>query len=79
MKVDGLKQMMKGKAIFKLAIQLSPYIHPSHEDSLPLFVLRFADMDSLILMFLQKYQLHNRRVSGSRVVSQPIVQVTFAE
>ena len=32
-------------------------------------------MDSLILMFLQKYRLHNRRAPGSGVVSQPIMLV----
>ena len=32
-------------------------------------------MNSLILMFLQKYRLRNRRAPGSGVVSQPIVLV----
>jgi hypothetical protein len=34
-----------------------------------------ADMDSLIVVFLQKYWLHNQRALGSGVVSQPIVLV----
>ena len=42
---------------------------------MPKFVVMVADMDSLILMFLQKYRLHNRRAPGSGVVSQPIVLV----